>query len=386
MLDISWTRVTGAAAGGDAVSRYTVTVDGPNGVTETVGADVRRFTFTKARTGVDYTVSVVAHNKAGAGATATTKAVTSGLPTAPTSLSASNVPGRGAADLTWSGAGSNGSPITGYVVVVDGNESLRVQGTSTRVDGLGVGNHTFQVRAVNSNGPSSGASPSQSVSTTLPPDQVGGLRLAATVDQGTGQYTKVTAAWDAPQWNGGSDRRYSYQWIVDGDVRDSGTTTERSLELTDLPTLTQGKRSFKVEVRVQSQSSECGPGAGVPSCLDPRAASETYTRVAEPGAPTSVDIAAYQDGDTQLTASWGEPTNDGGGSVTGYRVRWTVDGTAGSWLDVTSSPARLDVSGLAAGDHDVRVEVAAVNARGEGRTASATESFTVPEPDAGTGP
>lgn len=386
VLDISWTRVTGAAAGGDAVSKYTVTVDGPNGVTETVGADVRRFTFTKARTGVDYTVSVVAHNKAGAGATATTKAVTSGLPTAPTSLSASNVPGRGAADLTWSGAGANGSPITGYVVVVDGNESLRVQGTSTRVDGLGVGSHTFQVRAVNTNGPSAGASPSQSVSTTLPPDQVAGLRLAATVDQSTGQYTKVTAAWDAPQWNGGSDRRYAYQWIVDGDVRDSGTTTERTLELTDLPTLTQGKRSFKVEVRVQSQSSECGPGAGVPSCLDPRAASETYTRVAEPGAPTSVDIAAYHDGDTQLTASWGEPSNDGGGSVTGYRVRWTVDGTAGSWLDVTSSPARLDVSGLAAGDHDVRVEVAAVNARGEGRTASATERFTVPEPDTGTGP
>ncbi|MFC4480341.1 KUP/HAK/KT family potassium transporter, partial [Flavobacterium chungangensis] len=63
------------------------------GIRLTIPAGQTRWTFTQASTGYPYKVSVRARNKAGQGAAGTTTASTFGLPTAPTSLTATSLAG-----------------------------------------------------------------------------------------------------------------------------------------------------------------------------------------------------------------------------------------------------------------------------------------------------
>src|SRR5207237_9245107 len=90
-------------------------------------------------------------NRAGPGPSATSTAVTEGLPPAPTGISATA--GANQATVSWTAAVSNGATITSYIVQAyvgaqKQNGSATGGATSVVIDGLPAGiTYTFQVYA-----------------------------------------------------------------------------------------------------------------------------------------------------------------------------------------------------------------------------------------------
>ena len=173
VIAITW---TAPADNGDAVAQYEVVVDGPNGGTFPQAAGTQQMTFEQAQTKYPYRVSVRARNKVGWGEAGTTTASTFGLPTAPTSVTATPVVGAGRIDLRWSGADDNGTPIQAYVIrLPDGGELDVGNRTSYTFENLtGGATYTYQVRSVNGAG-SSGWSAAASARATTAPRSAGRL-------------------------------------------------------------------------------------------------------------------------------------------------------------------------------------------------------------------
>jgi hypothetical protein len=100
--------------------------------------------------GTAYTFSAVAQNAVGNSPATTSSAVTpAGAPTAPTTVTA--VAGDHSAVVTFSGANSNGSTITSYVVKVSPTgDTFTVSSSPATITGLTNGGaYTFTVQAVN---------------------------------------------------------------------------------------------------------------------------------------------------------------------------------------------------------------------------------------------
>ncbi len=83
------------------------------------------------------------------------------------------------------------------------------------------------------------------------------------------------------------------------------------------------------------------------------------TPVYHPGSPSGLTVAPGSDvGD--MVVSWTAPTDDGGDRVTGYRLRYSTDGT--NWTDVPDTVAGLTATITGLGDGvEYRVQVRAVN-------------------------
>ena len=93
-----------------------------------------------------------------------------------------------------------------------------------------------------------------------------------------------------------------------------------------------------------------------------------------PGAPTG--LSATADGQTEIDLSWGAPSNDGGASITGYKIEVSANGS--SWsnqvADTGSASTTYSHAGLSAGSTR-HYRVSAINSEGTG-PASSTDSAT----------
>jgi large repetitive protein len=368
VLEVTWSE---PKSNGDRITSYEVTIDGPNGLTTTIAAGTRSYSFDDAQTKVDYKVSVRAQNKAGWGRTGSTVASTSGLPTAPTAVTADVLRGEGAVALAWSGADGNGTSITGYLVTVSGGGApIKVTGPSTTVTGLEGGeSYSFSVQSVNENGTSPGTSPTARATPTTPPSTVPGVAI----NDETGVPTSVTAVWDdVATWGGGGDRHYEYRFTVDGTrVDDWQSTNARTATLRGLQTDDVLSVTVSVEVRAVAD------GASTVST-----AQRTFSWTVAPGAVQSLRFAEPDDGDLSVAASWRKPASTGGSKTLTYWYR--RDG--GEWVSNGSAlSVSLDVD-TSAGPQTVTIDVRAVGEGGdEGPIESATVTVNPAPPPPGQG-
>jgi len=93
------------------------------------------------------------------------------------------------------------------------------------------------------------------------------------------------------------------------------------------------------------------------------------TPATTPSAPAAPTLSA---GDTTLAVQWAPP-DDGGSPITGYTVRWRVDGTS-AWTDQAVSASPYTITGLT-NDTTYNVQVRAINARGNGPYSQTTDGM-----------
>ena len=95
----------------------------------------------------------------------------------------------------------------------------------------------------------------------------------------------------------------------------------------------------------------------------------------KPGAPTGLTAAA--DSQTQIDLSWTAPQNDGGATVTGYRIEVSTDGS--SWANLESNTGSATTSyshtGLTAGSTR-HYRVSAINSLGTGPVSNVDNATT----------
>lgn len=372
VLAISW---TAPADNGDAVAQYEVVVDGPGGGTFAVAAGTQQMTFDQAQTKYPYRVSVRAKNKAGWGEQGTTTASTFGLPTAPTSVTATAIAGTGRIEVRWSGADDNGTPIQSYVVRLPDGGELDVGNRSSYVfENLRGGeSYSYQVRSVNGAGSSGWSGAATATATTGPGAPT--ASLAVTGNGNGGRPTQITIGRGADVDNGGGGT-VTYTWSLAGDRGDrasgtfSGSTATVDVSGWRLPF--GGARVTAVVTASTSLGS----------------ASDDESTVVSWGQPPSVvqSLAITPDDTTlptRVSAVWSPPANDGGLGVDGYRVCWVVNnGSPQGCSTTTGTTAERNLSdlGLPApvpGD-TVTVTVTPSNDRGPGPTATATYTFAAP--------
>ena len=109
-----------------------------------------------------------------------------------------------------------------------------------------------------------------------------------------------------------------------------------------------------------------------------------------PDAPTG--LSATADGTSTIDLDWTAPSDDGGASITGYRIEVSPNGTSSSWSDLVANTNSTSTSyshtGLSAGTTR-HYRVSAINSVGTGaasRTANATtDDAATTVPDAPTG-
>ncbi len=342
---ISW---SAASANGSALTAYQITLNpAPSGGQP---ANVAAGTLSKVVTGLTngtaYAVSVRAVNAAGIGAAGSTLITTFGLPTAPSSVTAT--PGDSQATISWPAVPANGSAITAYKItlspVPSGGQPANVSGStlSKVVTGLSNGaTYTVSVQAINAAG-TGPVRTKQVVAYGLPGAPTG---LAANADDG-----QATLTWSAAQGNGSNVTAYRFTFTP----APSGGQPADLVPGTLTKTVTGLTNGTAYSVSVQAINA-AGTGS---------AATGSVTPLGFAGAPTAVSASA---GNSQATVSWTAPSNNGGSAITSYTiVAYTA---SASVLTVSASSSPKVVTGLTNGIA-YYFEVSAVTARGQGAAAA----------------
>ena len=410
MIDLSWTAP--GDNGGSAITGYRIEVS-PNGASSWTNrvADTGTTATTYSHTGLSagttrhYRVSAI--NSVGTGAAsnvddATTDDAATTVPGAPTSLTAT-ASGTTTIDLSWTAPGDNGgSAISGYRIEVSPNGTSswtnRVADTGTTATtyshtGLSAGTtRYYRVSAINSVGTGAASSTDIDATTasptpTTPPHRA---RRPASTDNATtddaattvpGAPTSLTAtasgtttidlSWTAPSDNGGSaitgyrievSPNGSFGWS--NRVANTGTTTA-SYSHTSLSAGTT--RYYRVSAINTN-------GTGNRSNTANATTATTATTV--PGAPTS--LTATASGTTTIDLSWNAPSDNGGSSITGYRIEVSPNGSSG-WsnrvADTGTTATTYSHTGLDAGTTR-HYRVSAINSVGTGAASNVDDATT----------
>jgi hypothetical protein len=320
---------------------------------------------TQLTNGTAYQFRVSAVNSVGAGPySASTGNVTPRtLPGTPTGLTAT--PGNSQIALSWTAPASNGgAAITDYqiqVSVAGGAYSTVTKSasaaTSYTATGLTNGTaYTYRVATVNSEGASAYVTSSSVTPQTVP---LAPTNVAGTVGNGS-----VTVRWSAPTDSGGSViTDYLIQYSTDGTSWTTVSDGTSTVLQTTVAGLTNG---IAYTFRVAAVSAVGTGNYSTPS--------SAFIPIGPPGAPTN---AAISGGNTQMFASWTQPTSTGGTPITGYVLQyrrsttttWTTYGTVDAVLEYT-------ISGLTNG-FTYFFRVAAVNAAGTGAYSAESASVVV---------
>ncbi len=330
-------------------SDQTVTVE----VAADAGTDEEQsFTLTHSVTGGDYS-----------GLEGPTVALTipvEGAPSAPRGLSSAS--GDQSVTLTWSApVDDGGTAIVRYEVryqEVGGtySEWATVAGgataTSTTVGNLeNAKSYEFQVRAVNGVAPGQTATASATLAESAP-----GSPANLTATDGDEQ---VALSWGAPTDGGSQILRYEYRYAEAGVAYDDAWTTVSGAGNASSVTVTGLTNGTEYRFQVRAVNS-IGEGTAAEASATPGRA---------PSAPTGLTVSI---GNETITVMWGMPTDTGGSSVTGYQVRYRMNGGGwSSWMAVEggASATSYTMTGLSNGiGHEI--EVRAVNSTGAGAAAS----------------
>ncbi|HVF06497.1 MAG TPA: fibronectin type III domain-containing protein [Frankiaceae bacterium] len=273
---------------------------------------------------------------------------------APTGLTATATD-RGA-NLTWTAADGNGTPITGNLITVKKSDGTVVAtyyeagtATSASISGLTNGQgYTFSVQGVSDGGTGAAATTGTITPKAVPyaPSDV-----AATAGNGA-----VSVTWAIPDSNG---TPITGQTVTvkreDNTVAAIASATASATSAT-VTGLTNGT-TYYATVKATNAA-----GTG------PEGSSGTVTPAGVPGVPTGVAATASYG---SANVSWSAPAAHGGSPITSYTV---TTSPGGSTQTVTSGTAAM-VTGLANGT-SYTFTVAATNAVGTSAASTASSAIT----------
>jgi hypothetical protein len=189
--------------------------------------------------------------------------------------------------------------------------------------------------------------------------------------------TELQVQWNAPDDNGGDSIT---EYIVEYDTRSDFLTTS-SVSFTDVSggspfhkTISDLEQGVDYYVRVRAANSQ-GSGdaqASTPSYLNPRE---------EPSAPTNVELAVTSE--SMLTVSFYDPENDGGDTISYYRIEWDISSTFNSlssephkgYEDVDATTNNAYTLQYLSSSTNYFVRVAAINTAGVGTFKTAVPSY-----------
>lgn len=274
--------------------------------------------------------------------------------------------------LSWSAPSNTGnSAITGYRIKKDGVVLVANTGTTaTTYSATGLTNNTsysFEVAAINAYGTGAdGNTVSLTTSPYLVPTAPGVLSLAA----GTPAHTNIDLSWSAPSSDGGQTiTGYKVEKSTDGSawstiVADTGTTAT-TYSATGLTLNTE------YWLRVAAINS-IGTGA---TSNEPNL---TTANITPCGAPGTLSLAAGSDPVTGIDLSWSAPSSLGNGTVSGYKIQISTNGS--SWsdevADTSSTATTYSDTGLSSGVQKW-YRVAAINQAGVGTYGNEPDLTTV---------
>ena len=375
-IRLSWSAPV--TAGSSAITGYRIEVSSNGGSTWTdlvantgSAATSYRHAGLLANTTRHYRVSAI--NARGAGppsnvAQATTTTTGTGVPGAPTGLTATP-DGSTAIRLSWTVPGSTGgSAITGYRIEVSSNGgatwAILVSNTGSTATsylhtGLSPGTtRHYRASAINARG----TGPVSNVASAT----IGTGRPSAPRDvSASASGTTVTVRWTAPA---GGAPVTGYQVEVSSDCRSwrvlSSTIAAATLSYTHADLEPKTTYCYRVLARNRVGLSE------------PSDVARAETEAVLPGQVR--DLSAVAQGRSEILLDWQPPADDGGSPVTGYRIERSADEGA-SWLTIRANTGTANTSYM---DRELgpgtlyRYRVSAVNEVGQGPPSEFAEART----------
>ncbi len=311
--------------------------------------------------GVTYYYWVSAENSLFEGdASGPASATPANVPSKVTSVTASA--GVRQAALSWTAPGNGGSAITGYKIYrstsATGTFRPVVSNVASPFTDTGLADSTtywYRVSAMNPVGEGPMSDPVSCITLT-PPLKVTGL--SATPGDGSMQLQ-----WDEATSSDGSDLTYR--------VYSSSTRGGERLLITVSATnhldveLTNGHRYYYQvsAVNATGEGERSDEVSAVPMTV--------------PGVPLDLDADA---GDGLIILHWSAPDLNGGGTITGYRLYWSL--TPNGSYEMVSVPSTSYVHGGLENGVSYYYKVSAVNAAGEGDKSAIVPATPVAKPTA----
>jgi subtilisin family serine protease len=374
----SLTWIAPTQSGGAEVTDYVVEYSSNSGSTWTVFADgvstSTAATVTGLTNGTTYQFRVKAVSSGGTSEASSTATAIVGVPSEPTSLSAT--PLGLSVRLSWTAPAQNGgSVITDYVVQFSTDSGATWStfsdsvstSTTTTVTGLTNGlTYQLRVSAVNNVGTSAYSSVVIAVpwAASLP---------SAPLDLAIASYglNQVGLSWTIPATNGGdtiTDYVIEYS-SSSGSTWATFTDPVSSIRSTTVTDLVSG---VSYVFRVSARNSA---GTGDPSVV---------SAAVSPGVPTApCCITEVLIGPQYVALRWGAPTFDGGSTVTNYVVEYTIDDGVSwtTWSEPTGNGTNRTITGLLDGvPHKFRIS--ARNAVATGPPSDVSDAYTPLTPTA----
>ena len=307
-LKVTWTRPTGNSLKYRVEWKLSSTASWDNPFSHEITDETTlTYTITGVTDGTSYDVRVIAANVSGE-TPSDPMTVTAGfVPGAPTGLTLT-AGDDGSLTALWNAPGSDGgSAITGYRLE---NKTESQAWAAAQSHSSTVTTATVQVKrgflyvarviAINDNGESP---PSGEAEARMP--DVPGPPTGVTLTSGD---KELSVVWTAPAPDALRPvDQYVVRWREDGETYDASREARFTTSDQVVGGLTNGIEYF-VQVSAENSVGESAPSAEV-----------SETPGAAPGQPTDVTVTP---GDGTLTIEWSAPSDDGGFTVTEYRVQW----------------------------------------------------------------
>jgi len=319
-LRVSW--AAPLSDGGSSITSYLATATPGSGLTCTSTGTY--CDFLGLTPGTNYSVTVVAVNAAGTGASSSSiSSMPFTTPGAPNSVAA--VADDGQVLVSWAAPTSNGgSDITGFVATATLSTnvfscSAPSTATSCLIKGLTNGSK-YSIKVSASNG--AGAGPESSVAGTTTPRGIANAPTLVSVDpQNQSLVVKWKAITTSADNNGSAISKYIAKAMPSGQTCqvDGFTTAGNGSTVANTTCTISGLTNGAIQSVTVTAVNEAGTSASSNAIsTTPRSA---------PGAPAGVKLTPLNGG---VSISWNAPIDSGGTSIIRYTGSATPTGTAGS--------------------------------------------------------